>query len=274
MTKEILPAPFLRALKADNYDNEGSDFTVTQLLSPPKRTYLEIKNKKKENGDYAGYAALMGTTIHKLLEDNHDPKAGETVEKRHFMEMNDCKVSGCVDLYEKKDKRITDYKFVGGHMDEIKEPYRLQLHMNGYLASQNGVEVKNVSLFVIQRDWSFLRSRFDSKYPQTPYTGFHYKYDEELAISTFGRTVAEHIKARDGHPRPCTPDEQWRKPTMYACKKPANKRARKLHTSKIGAELDLKKGELVEVREGEATYCEHFCGFKDYCAQYKRENNK
>ena len=99
-------------------------------------------------------------------------------------------------------------------------------------------------------------------------------YAEELAIETFGRTVAEHIAARDGHPRPCTPDEQWRKPTMYACKKPANKRARKLYGSMIEAEADKKTGEKVEVREGEATYCLHFCGLSHCCSQFKRENAK
>ncbi len=52
MTKEILPAPFIRALKADTYDNGGSDFSVTGLLSPPQRTFLALDNKEESSSIY------------------------------------------------------------------------------------------------------------------------------------------------------------------------------------------------------------------------------
>ena len=202
MNKKDFPAPFIRALEHDGYDNGGSDFTVTGLLAPPKISYLAARHDKKGTSIYSNYASLMGTTIHTLLEQHADESKGEVPERRFFLEMNGQKVSGCVDLYEEEKKRISDWKFVGGHMEEIKEAYRLQLHMNAYLAQENGVEVDTVSLVVIQRDWSFMRSKFSKDYPQVPYKQFTYKYDEELAIDTFGSKLAEHIKAKDGQPTP------------------------------------------------------------------------
>tara|TARA_R110000772_G_scaffold82646_2_gene175197 strand:- start:6253 stop:7080 length:828 start_codon:yes stop_codon:yes gene_type:complete len=266
------PAPFLRALTNDSYDNGGSDFSVTGLLQPPQITFLAANHEPKETSVYASYAALMGTTIHTLLESHADPEQGEVPERRFFVEMEGLKISGCVDLYEENKKKIADWKFVGGHMEEIKEPYRLQLHMNGYLAEENGVEVEEVELVVIQRDWSYMRSQFSADYPKSPYKRFNYKYDRDLAIYTFGSRLAEHIDAKQGNPRPCTPAEQWRDPTRYAVKKPANKRARKLFDTREEATMDKKTGEIIEVREGEATFCQSFCKYSHVCPQYLKES--
>ena len=76
----------------------------------------------------------------------------------------------------------------------------------------------------------------------------------------------------EGDLPPCTPDEMWEKPTVWAVRKKGNVRAKGLYESEklanealalLGADYEI------EVRPGERTRCENFCPVKDYCQQYR-----
>jgi hypothetical protein len=154
----------------------------------------------------------------------------------------------------------------------MKEAHWLQINMNAYLAELNGIEVEHVAVVYVQKDWSHLRSTVDPSYAQTPFTIFLHPYERQLAIDTFATTVRDHEMASQGKPRSCTPDEQWRKPTTYALKKPDGKRASKVCASREEAEAEKKPGQIIEVRPGEATYCKFFCSLSHLCPQFKRES--
>ena len=272
---QSFPSPFLRALMHDSYVAGTSKYSVTTLLSPPQRTWLKTLGEEIRT-PYSMFSALMGTAIHHVIETYVDEEAGEIAEQRFYtlIDVNGEKVSvsGQVDLIE--NKCVTDYKNTSGLQDKVKQEHYLQANMNAYLAEVNGIEVEHVSVVYIDRTWSHLRSTVDPTYPQLPFKVFIHPYERQLAIDTFARTVADHHAASAGHPRDCTPEEQWSKPDSFALMKVGAKRASKLYDSFAEADAEKKPGQYVEVRKGEKTYCESFCCLKHLCGQYKRESAK
>ena len=274
ISKELhsFPSPFARAITRDHYDGGTSMFSDTTLISPPQRTYLKTLGEEIRS-PYGSFAAMLGTAMHHIIEQNIDEEAGEIAERRLYTTIdvggNNISVSGQIDHWE--NRTLSDYKLTGGVQDKMKDPHFLQVQMNGYLAECNDIPVDFVSVIYVQKDWSHLRSTFDPNYPQTPFKVYVHPFDRELAIRTFNTTTADHWNAKQGNPRPCTPDEQWRKSTTYALMKPDAKRASKVCDTRAEAQELLKPGQIIVERPGEATYCLHFCGFAHLCNQFKRE---
>lgn len=267
------PSPFQRALDNDSYTKGKSDFSVTQLISAPKRTELALNNEEQRD-PYASFMALLGTAVHKILEEWVREELGEKAEVRLYhtfkIGFSDVVVSGQLDFYEKG--TISDYKITGGIQDKAKPEHYKQAQMNGFLAQQNGWEVNHVSVVYVQRDWSYFQSKLNPKYPQTPFKVFTFPYEEEEAKQLFITTVTDHLAASMGNSRPCTPDEKWEKPTTYALMKLGGKRASKVCVSMAEAEELKKPGQFVQVRPGEQTFCNSFCGYKHCCPDFKRDN--
>jgi len=267
------PSPFIRALLKDKYEKGKSLFSTTQLISPPQRTWLG-KNHEKQENPYTMFHALMGTAIHSILEDNVDTENGEVAEERLHYEYpylgGTIPISGQIDFYE--NKTVFDYKNTAGFQEKMKPEHRQQVQINGWLAEKNGYEVEHVSIVYLQRDWSYMRSTFDPTYPQTPFAIYVEPYDQDFAAKLIEKTVEDHWKAYNGSPRQCTPEEQWEKPSVYAIMSPGAKRASKLCETLSEAEGLKKPNQTVEIRKGEKTFCNSFCGFKDVCEQYKRES--
>lgn len=264
------PSPFIRAIKDDAYTKGESQFSVTQLLSPPQRTWLATKMQREES-PYGQFHSLLGKAMHYILETYADANNGELSEQRMHAEIMGIKVSGQLDFHE--NKTIFDYKLTGGIQEKAKPEHYLQVQMNGYLAELNGLEVEHVAVLYIQRDWSYLQSTFNPAYPKTPFKIFLHPYEPQEAIEAFGTTVADHLKASLGQPRECTPTEQWAKSDTFALMKPDAKRASKVCLSMEEALKEQKPGQIIQVRKGEKTYCNSFCGFKEICPQFARENH-
>jgi hypothetical protein len=267
-----LPSPFARALAASEYTKGKSDFTVTQLISPPQRTWLAVNNQKITD-EYASFMALLGTAVHSVLEKYTHAEEGEMAEVRNFCQIRvkgtEVSISGQMDYW--KDKCLYDYKVTGGVQEKAKDEHYKQVQMNAYLANKNGIHCEYVGVVYFQRDWKYMQSKSDPSYPKTPLKVFVHPYNESEALAEIEKDVLDHYEASVGNPRQCTPDEQWAKPDTFAVKKPDAKRARRVYESEREAIADQKTGEIIEKRPGEKTYCDSFCGFANCCPQYKAE---
>lgn len=267
------PSPFQRAIMHDSYEPGTSRFSVTGLISPPQRTWLRTLGEEIRS-PYGSFAALLGTAMHSILEKHVDEANNEIAERRLYTSINvegeNVSVSGQIDFWE--NGTLSDYKLTGGVQDKVKPDHFLQAQMNGLLANLNGIPTHQVSVVYVQKEWSHLRSTVDPNYPRSPFRVFLMPYEETLAMKTFQRTTEDHLAAANGKPRPCTPEEQWRRPTSYALMKPGAKRASKLCDTHAEAQENLKPGQFIETRPGEAVYCNSFCGLNHLCGQFKREN--
>lgn len=266
---ESLPDPLMRALTNNKYDAGDTDFSVTTLISPPQRTYLDTISEKIENV-YSSFHALLGSGVHAIIEGNVDEEAGEIAEKRYFMQRQNYSISGQVDYY--KDGVITDWKITGGVQTDMKPEHYKQVILNGYLAEENGLKVDQVSVVYYMRDWKFLLSKFQPDYPKNPIAVFVAPYDRALAESLFEKMIKDHSDAFNGNPRDCTEDEKWQKPPTFAVMKPEAKRASRVFDSLADAEEYQKDGQIIQSRPSERTYCTHFCGYSHSCKQFKRES--
>ncbi len=270
---ESLPAPFARALAADEYTKGASDYTVTQLISPPQRTWLATQCDPVKD-EYASFMALLGTAIHSILEKYHRPEQGELAEIRNYAKINalgsEVTISGQMDYWA--DNCLFDFKATGGVQEKAKDEHYKQVQMNAWLAMQNGIVCEYVGVVYFQRDWKYMQSKLDPSYPNTPIKIFVHPYDAKYAEELINSTVMAHHSASLGEPRSCSKDEQWAKGDTFAVKKPDSKRARRVYDTIEEAENDQKAGEIIERRPGEKTFCLSFCGFSHICPQFKKES--
>lgn len=268
-----LPLPFARAMLRDDYSKDGSLFSVTQLLGPPRRTNLKLENKEIRS-TYSMFAAFIGTSMHAAFERNTIESEGEIAERRVHANICGADVSGQIDLY--CDKVIHDYKTVRSPKSKMESKHYDQVCCNGYLAELNGFEVEHVAVIYIDITWQFSRSILDPTYPQDPWAMFVQPYDRDHAISVFNKAIPEHLAALNGNPRNCTPEEQWQKPTVYAITKQGAARASKLCDSYAEAQELLKPGQIIETRPGAKTFCgtpqNSMCGLAYCCPQFQRES--
>jgi hypothetical protein len=277
LPKELmsLPTPFLRLLLDNRYDKGDSEFSTTQLISPPQRTWIKAQGHEEVFSIISSYYAVLGTILHRVIEDYALPEEGEFAEQRIHTTIQDRKVSGCIDLYETDTRTVSDWKFVGGVQTEIKDEHLKQLQINGYLAELHGWTVNHVGIVYFQRDWKTLQALVDHTYPKSGIKPIIVDYDREHGIHLLETTVKEHIDAKNGNPRECTLSEKWQDPPTYAILKNGGKRAINggLCSTLAEAHEKMKPGHFIQHRPAQRTFCEFFCKLKHACPQYKRESS-
>ena len=107
-----LPAPLVALLTQDFYSKGASEYSVTELMSPPRiRRLREQHNKEMVQDVTQLIASKLGTFMHGKLEAKELP--GHTNEERVFKEVDGVTISGAIDLQlDDGGVVITDYKFV------------------------------------------------------------------------------------------------------------------------------------------------------------------
>jgi hypothetical protein len=264
------PTPFMRALAKDDYDSGDSDFTVTQIIGRPLRSFLALSNEP-QSSPYSNLKALIGTAIHAVLEANIDFSIGERGEERIYKNVLGSKIGCKFDFCDPSVRTLYDYKTHNNVIDEPKPEHIKQVQMNGAIANHNGIVVDYVAIVYIQLDWSLMQSQANPSYPQSPFKIFAYTHEQKYADNLLLVLTKEHQDAVAGSPRPCTMDEQWAKPDQWALKKIGAKRATKIYDIKEDAIAAMKAGHVIERRPASKTFCENFCGFAHCCPQFKKE---
>ena len=107
-----VPETLVALAQRDSYSKGKSDFSVTEIISPPRVQLLRRRHYKEMETDVADLLwSMMGTALHVVAErsqvDNH------TNEERLFLEIDGVTLSGAIDLQYEEDGAvdITDYKF-------------------------------------------------------------------------------------------------------------------------------------------------------------------
>ena len=115
----------LVALARKNYYSKGdADYSVTELLSPPRVRRLQQRHDAVLTNDVSDMLwALLGSALHVVAE--RASAEDHVTEERIVAEIDGVKVSGGIDLQEMTSDGviITDYKFTSAYsvMNEKKE---------------------------------------------------------------------------------------------------------------------------------------------------------
>tara|TARA_R110002153_G_scaffold28881_1_gene88853 strand:+ start:1399 stop:2232 length:834 start_codon:yes stop_codon:yes gene_type:complete len=261
------------ALGNDTYSKDGADFTTTEILQPPQLTFLKQSNEPKKMPVYKSFMSLLGTGVHAALEGSAPDSA--IVERRFYKTYNidgvDYKLGGKPDYID--DKLLDDYKVVmvsGAPKDGLpKHDHYWQGQFNSFLAIHEGVEIDTACVEYIFRDWNYGMSMRQANYPKRPNlpVPFLVLPLEQIEAKIIERLTL-HVRASLGHNVPCTDEERWKKPNLWALQKPAGKRARKLCTSEAEAITNKKPGEEIQFRPGTTIRCNDWCEFSHVCPQH------
>jgi len=288
-----VPETLVALASRDYYTKGQSDYSVTEIISPPRIQRLRRKHFEEIEQDVSDMLwMLLGTALHVVAE--RSEVSGHTNEERLSAGVNGIILSGAIDL--QKDEAdgitITDYKFTSAWaLMNDKPEWEQQQNIYKYLVERvKKKPVKGLKICALIRDWSRRDAQNKPDYPQAPIQMV------DIPMWTFDRTEAfikervelhrdSKVSADWGEELPlCTEEERWVRQTTYAVKKDGRKTAIRVFDTQDEADALLKempekdKG-FIEIRKGEAVRCTgNYCGVSQWCSQYqatlKEEQNE
>lgn len=279
-----VPETLVALATRDYYTKGKSDYSVTEIISPPRIQRLRRKHFEEIEQDVSDMLwMLLGTALHVVAE--RSEVSGHTNEERLSAGINGIILSGAIDLQkdEADGVTITDYKFTSAWaLMNDKPEWEQQQNIYKYLVERvKKKPVKGLKICALIRDWSRRDAQNKPDYPQAPIQVI------DIPMWTFDRTEAfikervemhrdSKVSADWGDELPlCSEEERWVRPTTYAVKKDGRKTAIRVFDTQDEADALLKempekdKG-FIEIRKGEAVRCTgNFCGVSQWCSQYQ-----
>lgn len=271
----------LVALANKNYYSKGdADYSVTELLSPPRVKRLQARNDARIARDVSDMLwPLLGSTLHVVAE--RGAAKDHLTEERIVADVDGVKVSGAIDLQEMTSEGvvITDYKFTSAYsvMNEKKE-WEEQLNLYKWLVeSVKRIPVKRLQICALIRDFSKHDRR--ENYPGSPIHMVEIPMWDSVKAEQFVRERLHlHAEAKfaDAMEEPlplCSDEERWFSETTYAVKRDGRKTAIRVFKSLEEAqELAAKEKGYVETRTGEPRRCTgNYCNVAEFCDQWQSE---
>lgn len=267
------------AVMYNPYTLEG-DISVTGLLRPPQMATLERTNYEDMTEDVSdGLWRLMGRAMHHVLESAGGRDRGTSKEALLTVDVFGWKVSGHFDILYPTGT-LKDYKFstvwsyVYGKSEWIE-----QLNLYAYMAEENGLEVNDLSISLLCRDWSAAKAKQNPDFPPIPFVEIPVtRWPKEATKRFLEERVRLHQEAQSGNFPPCTDEERWSKPDTWAVQKPNAKRAWRVfpNTYKAMEAKDavntkyIGREQMVVVhRPGKNVRCESYCPVMQFCEQAK-----
>lgn len=274
-----LPQALVKLCSLEEHNKEGC-VSATTLLKGTKQIILEHRhwNEIEELVDDRIWQ-LLGTTGHKLLEDN---ETEAFTEEEFECKVNGKTVTGCVDSYNMEEKSITDFKFTSVWKTIYKnfDDYKKQGLVYAWLLKHEGLEVEKCRFLLILRDWSKGEAQRKPEYPQSQI--YEYVFDvtdedlKEIEKYVYEKvdSITNNEKLDDDAIEPCTAEERWASADTWAIKKTGRKTALKVCSTKEEAENLMEKlgGTEIEFRPGQSKRCTDYCSCAKWCNFYKSLN--
>ena len=282
--KHNLPETFVALASRDYYTKGKADYSVTEIISPPRVQRLRKQHYYEMEQDVADMLwMLLGTALHVVAE--RSEVIGHTNEERISVGFNDVVLSGAIDLQKDEEDGITviDYKFtsVWSLMND-KPDWEQQQNIYKYLVERvKKKPVKALKICAMLRDWSRMEASVKSDYPQAQMQivnipMWSYEETEKFIEKRLELHRDSKVQADWGEELPlCTDEDRWMRTTKYAVKKEGRKTAVRVFETETEAQELLKemtdkdKG-FIEIRKGESVRCTgNFCGVAQWCTQYQ-----
>jgi hypothetical protein len=273
-----LPDPFLAFIRRDDYTKGDADYSTTELISPPKQKILQRRHWNELTEDVTDRVfAMSGTVKHHILQQIAEREPERYIaEVRYYKDYDGIKVGGQIDLYDKKDGTLYDWKETGTFKTSngLPEEWEVQANINRTLLEANGIEVKRMVYVAMYKDWSKPKARRTANFPPSPLDPIEvpmWRTGKADALIRERILVHEAAKnAADDDIPVCTPEERWQDPDIFAVKKKKDAaRAEKggLYTNKLEAEKHAAKiSGIIEFRKSEPTRCIDYCSVREFCS--------
>ena len=162
--EEILQATILRETPRGHQKAIGP----SEIMGCQRKVWLQLHEAPKVNQDRIKLKSWLGTAIHHYLE--YQLSSDDPFDERWMLEVEveHQGLMGHVDVYDKKNLEVIDWKSTEkknlGRFPSSQQ--RTQVQLYGWLLTNNGYPVENVSLVCIPRDGT----EFDIKVHTEPYS--------------------------------------------------------------------------------------------------------
>lgn len=289
--KYNLPEFVVNALKRDDYEHNG-EFSATGLLKSPRQRILTERHSSEIVMDVSDMTwSILGTAVHSAFElrgsADHvivEGRMSATIPTK----FGDVILSGKPDLVDLSDSTLYDYKctsvwafILGG-----KPEWEKQLNIYRWLLKEcNGIEIKNIKVIAVYRDWAkrayeeaSKKNPFNCEYPECNIGVIDvplvpYEAVRGNVIKLIERHKSQEDKS-DNQLSFCTDEERWCRDSCWAVKKAGGKRALSggIHATEEEARAFAAKQAVpteVERRTGRNIKCESYCPAAAFCNQWK-----
>ena len=279
-----LPAPVVALLTRNYYTKGESQYSVTEIMSPPKIRRLREQYDSEIEVDVTSLLATQfGTFMHAKLEAKEIE--GYLNEERLFTLVDGVTISGAIDLQQTTPEGVViiDYKFVKAYSVMMnKIDWEIQLNIYKWLVETvKHTKVSGLKICAFVKDFAKFETSREG-YPQAEAVMIDIPMWDSVRTETYVRNRLEaHRNAKVAHDFGealplCTDEERWAKESTYAVKREGRKTAiRVFKTIEEATELAEKEKGYVETRKGEYTRCTgNYCGVAQWCDQYQGEQSE
>lgn len=275
-----VPQPLVTLAEGKYYSKGASQYSVTELMSPPRVQRLRSKHDAEMEQDVSEMLwPLLGSALHVVMERGQTD--GWVSEERLFTELDGVTISGAIDLQNVTPDGtvIVDYKFTSAWavMNE-KIEWEQQLNVYKWLVERvKKQKVKALRICALIRDFS-RHETSRAGYPQSPIHMVEIPVWNHVEAEMYIRQRLElhrnsKLAADFGEElSQCSAEERWMSETTYAVKREGRKTAiRVFKTMEEATELAGKEKGYVETRQGEPKRCTgNYCGVAQWCNQFKQ----
>ena len=275
-----VPQTLVTLATREYYSKGGSQYSMTELLSPPRVRRLREQYNSEISTDVTDLMwQMLGSALHVVMERGQTD--GHITEERINAEIDGVTLSGQIDLQSEENGGvvITDYKFCSAWAVMNEKP-EWEYQLNGYkwlVETVKKQKVVGLRICALIRDYNRHENR--EGYPAAPIQMIDIPMWDTVKAETFIRERLElHRNAKVSHDfgealPECSPEERWQSETTFAVKRDGRKTAIRVFKSIEEAnELAQKEKGYVETRPGEPKRCTgNYCGVADWCEQYQRE---
>ena len=274
--KHNLPEAIVAAIMNDSYTKGDADISVTELLSPPQLRALKLKHREEIEDDVSDRIwSLLGQSTHAIIERASLALPNVLTEATVNSTYLGWKLKGQVDNVVLSGAQLYDFKVTSAWKVKSGEvPAEWEQQTNIYrrlLRKEKGLQIGNINVIAILRDWSRNEAARNPDYPQAQVKNFSVRvWEDDEADAFIERQVARH---QASNYELCSDEERWSKPEKWAVMKRGNVRAVRLFDNPIDAEhlANTASNLYVEHRPGEAVRCQTWCPVSRWCTQWAND---
>lgn len=278
--KHNVPLPLVTLASREYYSKGKSQYSVTELMSPPRIRRLREQYDDAIEQDVSDMLwSMLGSALHVVMERGQTP--GFITEQRLFYEVDGVTISGAIDLQEETPFGviITDYKFTSAWaVMQEKLEWVQQLNVYRFLVEKvKGKRVVGLRICALVRDFS--RHETKEGYPKAPIEMLDLEvWPLEKTEAYIRERLEAHRISKVDHDlgdelAPCSNEDRWMSETVYAVKREGRKTAIRVFKDEEEAKsLAEKEKGYVETRLGEPRRCTgNYCGVAQWCKQFQDE---
>lgn len=263
----------------------ASDYSATSLICPPQQVQLMKRHPDVDGTDIKdGWLMWLGNAVHAQIEHDLKNNPEYMVERKITRFDEGRRVVAKFDAYHIPTKTIYDHKTttVAIAGNEAKDEWVQQLNINAYFLEEEGYKVDAAKINAIYMDWRPGTAKFKSAqdYPQVPAKDVPtFLMSQEKRKTFYEDRLKKHVAAEslpDEKLPPCTAEETWESPSVYAVHTKGIVRARKLcateDEAKAWIESNKSKFANLEIHKRPAIRrrCADYCSASSVCQQYKK----